>query len=65
MSIYLGKNEADGMSSYGLAGWESAYDLGHWILTKGGLMDGFASSIAIDPYLKIGVGAFINFPNGT
>ena len=59
-----GRYEPDGVSAYGLAGWETVYDEGHWIMTKGGLMDGFASSIAIDPYLKIGVGAFINFPNG-
>lgn len=62
--IRAGKDEADGLSGYGLAGWEEAYDMGRWVLTKGGLVDGFAASIAIDPYLKLGVAAFVNFPNG-
>mmetsp|Transcript_19706 Transcript_19706/g.27190 ORF Transcript_19706/g.27190 Transcript_19706/m.27190 type:complete len:599 (+) Transcript_19706:56-1852(+) len=59
-----GENEPDGLSAYGLMGWEEAYDNGRWVLTKGGLVDGFATSIAIDPDLKLGVGVFINFPNG-
>ena len=33
--------------------------------TKGGLVDGFATSIAFDPILKLGVGALINFPDGS
>eukprot|EP00009_Paramoeba_aestuarina_P006690 CAMPEP_0201516838 /NCGR_PEP_ID=MMETSP0161_2-20130828/8079_1 /ASSEMBLY_ACC=CAM_ASM_000251 /TAXON_ID=180227 /ORGANISM="Neoparamoeba aestuarina, Strain SoJaBio B1-5/56/2" /LENGTH=568 /DNA_ID=CAMNT_0047914125 /DNA_START=91 /DNA_END=1794 /DNA_ORIENTATION=+ len=59
-----GENENDGLSGYGLMGWEMFYDLGRNVRTKGGLVDGFATSIAFDPILKLGVGALINFPDG-
>jgi len=54
----------DAVSAYGLAGWEMAYANGFWTLTKGGLVGGFATSVAVIPELKFGVVAWINMMAG-
>eukprot|EP00211_Chloroparvula_japonica_P002081 CAMPEP_0119152158 /NCGR_PEP_ID=MMETSP1310-20130426/47326_1 /TAXON_ID=464262 /ORGANISM="Genus nov. species nov., Strain RCC2339" /LENGTH=486 /DNA_ID=CAMNT_0007144495 /DNA_START=280 /DNA_END=1737 /DNA_ORIENTATION=- len=57
-------NFPDGLTGYSDGGWEPAFEYDSYVFTKGGLVDGFASSIAVEPVTKLGVGALVNFPDG-
>jgi len=46
---------SDGVSSYGKAGWEVAYSNGLRIMTKGGLLGGFSTTLVLVPDLKLGL----------
>lgn len=59
-----GVDMPDGVSSFGRAGWEVAYANGFRTLTKGGLVGGFGTSIALIPELRLGVFGWINALNG-
>jgi len=51
---------ADGVSSYGKAGWEIFYANGLRTYTKGGLLGGFSTSLALVPDLKLGIFFWFN-----
>lgn len=59
-----GLDMPDGVSSFGRAGWEVAYANGFRTITKGGVIGGFGSSIALIPELRLGVFGWINMLTG-
>jgi CubicO group peptidase (beta-lactamase class C family) len=59
-----GRNLPDGVSSFGLGGFETVYNQGLWMLTKGGLVGGFGTSVVIVPELRLGVVCWVNLQSG-
>ena len=55
----------DGITSYGRYGWEAAYSNGLRVLTKGGLIGGFGTTLVIIPELKLGAFFWVNFQSGS
>lgn len=62
--LMAGVDLPDGVSSFGRAGWEVAYANGFRTLTKGGVVNGFGTSIALIPELRLGVFGWINVQTG-
>ena len=59
-----GINLPSGDESYGTYTWESVFQNGSRVHTKGGLLSGFGSSIALIPELKLGVVGLLNLNSG-
>lgn len=59
-----GVDMPDGVSSFGRAGWEVAYANGFRTLTKGGLLSGFGTSLALIPELRLGAFSWVNIHSG-
>ena len=55
----------DGLSGFGLATWEKVYANGYQVLTKGGLVGGFGTSLVFVPELELGLVSWTNLQSGS
>jgi CubicO group peptidase (beta-lactamase class C family) len=60
-----GYGNTEGVTGFGAFGWETLYSAGWPVLTKGGLVDGFAASISLVPGLRLGVAVLVNINSGS
>jgi CubicO group peptidase (beta-lactamase class C family) len=60
-----GALQRNGISNYGLGTFEQAYTNNFWAQTKGGLLAGYGSSLAMVPELQLGAFAAFNMNSGT
>ena len=57
--------QRNGISGFGLGTFEQAYSNGYWVQTKGGLLAGFGSTMALVPELELGVFVVVNMNTGS